>query len=55
VVARSFRELRELPPAQRWSAMNSPRYAGQMNDAQRASLSNLLRVEPLLPPPEPRQ
>ena len=45
-VARSFRELRELPPGQRWSAMNSPRYAGQMNDAQRATLGNLLRVEP---------
>ena len=52
MVARSFRELRELPPAQRWSAMNSPRYAGQMNDAQRATLGNLLRVEPLLPPPD---
>jgi phage-related protein len=51
-VARSFRELRELPPEQRMAAMNSPRYAGQMNDAQRATLSNLLRVEPMLPPPE---
>jgi hypothetical protein len=54
-VARSFRELRELPPNERQAALNSPRYAGQMNDAQRATLNNLLRVEPMLPPPEPRQ
>ena len=51
-VARSFRELRELPPAQRWAAMNSEAYRGQLNDAQRATLSNLMRVEPMLPPPE---
>ncbi len=48
VVARNFRELRDLPPEQRAAAMNRM----QLNDAQRATLGNLLRVEPLLPPPE---
>jgi hypothetical protein len=50
-VARSFRELRELPPDQRAAAMNSDRYTW-MNPAQRATMNNLLRVEPMLPPPE---
>jgi hypothetical protein len=48
VVARNFRELRDLPPEQRASAMSRM----PLNDAQRATLGNLLRVEPLLPPPE---
>lgn len=48
VVARSFRELRDLPPDQRAAAMSRV----PLNDAQRATLGNLLRVEPLLPPPE---
>ncbi len=54
-VARSFRELRDLPPNQRQATLNSPRYAGQMTDAQRSTLNNLLRIEPMLPPPEPKQ
>lgn len=49
-VARSFRELRDLPPDQRMAAMNSERYSW-MNGNQRATLTNLLRIEPLLPPP----
>jgi hypothetical protein len=49
VVAKSFRELRGLPPEQRIAAMNSPRYA-YLNAAQRATLTNLMRVEPMLPP-----
>lgn len=49
-VARSFRDLRELPPDQRLAAVNSPRY-NWMNPAQRATMMNLLRIEPLLPPP----
>jgi hypothetical protein len=48
VVARSFRELRDLPPDQRIAAMSRL----PLNDAQRATLGNLIRVEPLLPPPE---
>jgi hypothetical protein len=51
VVARDFRELRDLPPEQRMTAMGRM----PLNEAQRATLSNLLRVEPMLPPPEPAQ
>jgi hypothetical protein len=51
-VARSFRQLRELPPGQRVAAMNSYAYQSQMNDAQRATLNNLMRIEPMLPPDE---
>jgi hypothetical protein len=50
-VARSFRELRGLPPEQRAGALNSGRYRW-MNATQRGTLNNLLRIEPLLPPPE---
>jgi hypothetical protein len=50
-VARSFRELRALPADQRAAALNSPQYQ-YMNPAQRATLNDLLRVEPLLPPSE---
>jgi hypothetical protein len=50
-VARTFRQLRELPPDQRAGALNAdPRYRTQFNDAQRATINNLLRIEPLLPP-----
>ena len=52
MVARSFREIRQLPPNQRFAAMNSARY-GYLNPTQRATLNNLIRVEPMLPPPEP--
>jgi hypothetical protein len=51
MVARSFRELRDLPADQRPAAMGRL----PLNDAQRATLGNLLRVEPLLPPPEKQQ
>jgi hypothetical protein len=51
MVARSFRQLRELPPEQRMAAMNSERYR-QLNPAQRDALGSLLRVAPLMPPPE---
>jgi hypothetical protein len=51
-VARAFRQLRDVPPGERMAAMNSERYAGQFNPAQRESLMNLLRIEPMLPPPE---
>jgi hypothetical protein len=53
-VARDFRQLRDLPPGERFAAMNSERYAGQLNSVQRDSLTNLLRIEPMLPPPEPK-
>jgi len=50
-VARSFRELRQLPPDQRMTAMNSGRYKN-LNESQRSTLNNLMRVEPMLPAPE---
>ncbi len=54
MVARSFRELRQLPPEQRFAAMNTARY-GYLNPVQRETLTNLIRVAPMLPPPEPPQ
>jgi hypothetical protein len=53
-VSRSFRQLRELPPDQRMAAMDSYRYRS-LNEAQRTTLTNLLQVEPMLPPSEPPQ
>jgi hypothetical protein len=53
-VARSFRELREVPAGQRAEALNSGRY-GNLNPTQRATLNNLMRIEPMLPPPDPQQ
>jgi hypothetical protein len=53
-VAQSFRDLRALPADQRAAALNSPQYQ-YMNPAQRSTLNNLLRVEPLLPPTADQQ
>jgi hypothetical protein len=50
VVARNFRELRDLPPEQRYGAMSRM----PLTEPQRSTLNNLMRVEPMLPPPEPR-
>lgn len=52
-VASTFRALRELPPEQRVQAYASGRYGPPLSDAQRSVLFNLLRVEPMLPPPAP--
>ncbi len=49
MVIRSFRELRMLPPAERFEVLNSPRY-GWLNYEQRTVLTNLIVVAPLLPP-----
>jgi hypothetical protein len=51
VVARNFRELRDLPPDQRAAAMSRM----PLTEEQRSTLNNLMRVEPMLPPPEPAQ
>ena len=48
-VNRSLMALRLLPPAQRAAALNSGRYTYGFNDAQRSTLNNLIRVEPLVP------
>ncbi len=50
-VAQTFRSLRELPADQRYAAFNSGRFGAQLNGIQRNVLSNLLLVEPMLPPP----
>ncbi|SNS40056.1 Protein of unknown function [Granulicella rosea] len=49
VVARTFRDMRDMPPNQREAYMNSEWYRGQFNDQERATLSNLMAVEPMLP------
>lgn len=51
-VARAFRELRDLPSEQRAAALSSDRFRGQFSDTQRSTLNNLLRIEPMLPPPD---
>jgi hypothetical protein len=51
LIGRSFRELRDVPPEQRILLLNSGRY-NWMTPPQRATLDNLLRIAPLLPPPE---
>lgn len=48
-VARAFRDLREMPPAQREQVLNSDRFRGQFSDQERNTLSNLLTVEPYMP------
>lgn len=53
-VARTFRALRDLPEQQRMAALSSGRYGALPNEQDRAALMNLLRVEPMLPPPEAR-
>jgi hypothetical protein len=50
-VAHTFHALRDLPPEQRISAYATGRYGPPLNDTERAVLFNLLRVEPLMPPP----
>ncbi len=52
-VAHAFRDLRGLPPEQRQAALNSDRIRGSFSDQERSTLSNLVAVEPLLPPPAP--
>lgn len=53
MVARAFRDLREMPPSQRQAALNSDRFRGEFSPEERGTLSQLLDVEPLLPPPPP--
>ena len=53
-VAHTFRALRDLPPEQRLGAFSSGRFGPPLNEGQRVILLNLLRVEPMLPPPSPQ-
>lgn len=50
-VARTFRELRSLPPDQRQATLNSDRLRSSFTDGERSTLSNLVTIEPYLPPP----
>ncbi len=50
MVARAFRDLREMPPEQRQGALNSEQFRNAFSPEERGTLSNLLTVEPLLPP-----
>jgi hypothetical protein len=49
-VSRAFRNLRDMPPDQRNAYLNSPEIRSQFNDQERSTLSNLMEVEPYLPP-----
>lgn len=50
LVAHAFRDLREMPPSQRQSVLNSDRFRGQFSPQERGTLSQLLDIEPYLPP-----
>jgi hypothetical protein len=50
----AMQQLGGLPEDQRGAALNSERYRGQLNPQQMETLRGLMRVEPMLPPPEPR-
>lgn len=52
-VAQTFRALRGVPPSQRMQALASGRFGSPLNEVQRSVLLNLLKVEPMLPPPAP--
>jgi Protein of unknown function (DUF3106) len=49
LVARAFRDLREMPRPQRQAILSSDRFRGQFTDQERNTISNLLTVEPYLP------
>ena len=55
MVARAFRDLREMPQPQRQEILNSDRFRGQFSDQERNTLSDLLAVEPYLPVRRPNQ
>jgi hypothetical protein len=50
-VSRTFRNLRDMTPDQRSAYLNSPDIHSQFTDQERSTLSNLMAVEPYLPPP----
>lgn len=50
-VAHAFHDLRSLPPDQRQAALNSDRIRNSFSDQERSTLSNLVTIEPYLPPP----
>lgn len=46
----AFRDLREVPPDQRQTVLNSQRYQNMFSPEERGVLSDLLRAEPYMPP-----
>ncbi len=50
-VARAFRDLRDMPPQQRQAYLSSEYLQRQFSPEERATLTNLMAVETLLPPP----
>ncbi len=54
-VSEAFRELRALPPGERSEQFSrDPRFQQGFSPQERATLGNLLAIEPLLPPLRPR-
>jgi hypothetical protein len=49
LVARAFRDLREMPEPQRQSILSSDQFRSQFSDQERGTISNLLTVEPYIP------
>jgi len=49
LVARTFRDLRAMPEAQRQQYISSPAFHSQFNDQERNTMSNLMSVEPYIP------
>lgn len=50
LVKQAFQELRSVPLNQRQTVLNSARYRHVFTPEERGILSNLLRVEPYVPP-----
>jgi hypothetical protein len=46
LMARAVIDLRMMPPDQRMAILNSDRFRGQFSNSERATLANLLAVEP---------
>ena len=55
LVARAFRDIREMPVPQRQAILTSDRFRAEFSDQERATLANLLTVEPYLPVQRPAE
>ena len=53
LIARAFRDLREMPPPQREALLNSDRTRAEFSDQERSTLSGLLAAEPYIPTQAP--
>ncbi|MGB9076131.1 MAG: hypothetical protein WCC26_04775, partial [Terracidiphilus sp.] len=50
VMKGAFQDLRNVPPDQRQTVLNSARYQNAFSPEERGILSNMLSVEPYQPP-----